>query len=251
MFTVIDGIIVALVLLLIFLGFKRGFIGLLAKFLGGVIKIIVAALLTKPIATLLNKTSISEHLFEKYTNKALGISDKFSINLVGLSEAELSGVVNDALADAKIPKLFRGLFKNLFNINPEAIANAESITLAELMGVAITNIVLMVGTFVCLLILIWLICFIAKRVSKRSVGSTTFLARTNKGLGAVLGLIEAASFIFVFFAVVSLFKDFGWFNAFTTFIDKSFIAGPVSRLIDKFMDKSFNLSEIITNWLNK
>ena len=251
MFSILDGIIIALVLLCVLIGVKRGFIGSVVRFLGGIVRIVIAVLLTKPITGLVAKSKLGEHMFDRCIIKASAISDKFSVNLVGMSEESLSIFVNDALQDAKIPKLFRGLFRNILSINPETISQHESVTLGELMGVTIGNIVLTVIVFIVLFVVLWLIGLLAKRWSKSMVGSTTILARTNRWLGGVFGLLQAAAIAFLFLAVVSLFKDFGWFNAFTTFVNKSAITGPLYRLVDKFMENSFNITKTIENWLNK
>ena len=118
------------------------------------------------------------------------------------------------------------------------------------MAVALTNIVLMVVTFVVLFVIIWLVCFFAKRWSKSMAGSTTIIARTNRLFGGVLGFVEALAIIFLFLSLVSVFESFGWFSAFTTFINKSFITGPIYRLVNKFIESSFDLSVFVESWLN-
>lgn len=244
MFTIIDVILLALTALCVGLGIYRGFIGSVARFLGGIVRLVLAGLLTKPVTELISKTAIGEHMFDKYITKASLISDKFNVNLVGMESGALKSFVNDALADAKIPKIFRGLLRNVLDIGAENLSQYESITLAELMGSAIAKIILMVVIFVVLTVVLFLITFFIRRWSKRMAGSTTIFARTNKVLGGALGLVQTFAILFVFFGIVAIFENFGWFPAFTTYINNSFICGPVYKLISKFIMFLFKVSPV-------
>ena len=152
MFSVLDGILIIFIVLSVFIGIRRGFIGSLAKLLGGFLKLVLSILLAKPLVKLVSLTKLDEHMFDKITAKFAGVSEKFNVNLVGMNQDELTSFVSDALLDAKVPKIFRGFFANVFSISPETIAAKESVTIAELMGVSIGNIVLLVCSFVFLLL---------------------------------------------------------------------------------------------------
>ena len=249
MFTVLDGILIALTLICVFLGARRGFIGSVVRLFGGFVRLILSILLAKPAVKLVSLiTKLDEHMFNKYANYASGISDKFNVNLVGLSEEELNNVVTDALSDAKIPKLFRGLFNNVFSINPETIAHHESVTLAEMMGVTITNIILLICSFVVIFLLLWLVGFLCKKWSIKISSSTTLFARTNKWLGALFGFVKAIVISFVIFFVIALFENVGIFKTLTDFINGSVIVGPVYRFAKMIFDSSFDLTKALESY---
>lgn len=251
MFSVVDGIIIALLLVCLILGIKRGFLGSLIKLFGGVVRLLLSVLLAKPVVKLISLTTLDEHMFNKFKLSASNISEKFNVNLVGMSEEQLNTFVGDALSDAKVPKIFRGLFKNAFSISPETISKHESVTLADFMGVTISNILLLIGSFIFVFVVLWLIAFLIKRWSKSSNSSTTLFTRTNKWLGAVFGILQVVSILFVFFFIVTIFDNMGVFVGFTDYINNSLITGPIYRVSKTIINNSFDLKIILNNWLNK
>lgn len=252
MFTYFDVVLLLLLAICIGIGAYRGLIGSLIKIFGRFARIVLAFLLCRPMSNLVSSiTRIDERMFDKYHAKAIGISDKFSVTLSGMNEDQLNQITQDALSDASIPKLFRGLFKKVFAISPETISQHESITLADLMGAAITSIILIVGSFVFLYLLFLLLCFFASRWSRRLMGSNTIFARTNRWLGAFVGLVRAVVILFVGFVIIGFIEDFGWFESFTMKLNDSLLSGPLYRLVNKFLDNTLNLQEIVTNWIKK
>lgn len=251
MFTIIDAVIIILTLILIMLGVKRGFVGSVVRLLGGVVRLFLSVVLARPLVHLLSLTKLNKHMFNKFKLSASGISDKFNVNLVGMSEDELNTFIGDALSDAKIPKMFRGLFTNVFSINPETIATKESVTLADFMGVTITNIILLIGSFIFIFVMLWLISFFIKRLSRKSADSTSLFARTNKWLGALFGLVQVAAILFVFFFVISIFENMSIFKGLTDYINNSFITGYIYRFTRNIINGSFDLKNILNGWLNK
>jgi len=247
----LDVVIILMVILFIVVGMYRGFIGSLAKLLGGVLKLVVAILLAKPFVKVLSLTKIDEHLFENLTEKFSGISDKFSVNLVGLDATELNVFIEDALTDAKIPKLFRGLFVNIFNLAPETIAVKESVTLAEMMGVTVTNIILLTASFVVLILLLWLVAKLIGRWSRRISRGDTLFAKTNKWLGAIFGLLKSLLVIFVTFVIVSLISDFGFMQSVIAYINNSFFGKWFYKLSQALINSSFDLQAMLESWLTK
>ena len=83
------------------------------------------------------------------------------------------------------------------------------------------------------------------------MGSNTIFARTNRWLGAFVGLVRAVVILFVGFVIIGFIEDFGWFESFTMKLNDSFLSGPLYRLVNKFLDNTINLQEIVTNWIKK
>lgn len=249
MFWLLDVFIVALILLATLLGAKRGLIGSVAKLMGGFLRLVVAILLAKPFSKLIMLTKLDEHLFDKLHLKFSGMSDKLNINLVGLNETQLDTVVKDALSDASIPKLFRGFFSNLFQISPETLANSESVTIAQLMSVAVVNIIMIVVSFVVLLLLLWLVVKIIVKLSKRSVKSNTVFAKTNKWLGMLFGFAKGFLIIFTLFIVVAFVSDFSFMQPVVNFINSTFISKGLYFLAEGLIDSSFDIKAMVEGWL--
>lgn len=249
MFGWLDVAILLLIILCVVVGMWRGFIGSLAKLLGGFLRLVLSILLTKPVVKLISLTNLNEHMFDKLTLKYSGISEKFNVNLVGMQEKELNTFIGDALADAKIPKLFRGLFQNLFGISPEVIASKESVTIAELMGVAVGNIILLVAVFVFLIVLFWLLSKIIMRWSKKRTRGNTAFAKTNKWLGGLFGFIKSLIIIFIAFITLSFLSTFAFMNNVVNYVNSSFLGSFLYKLSNSLLASSFNIKALIESWI--
>lgn len=250
MFTVIDGVLIALTLLCVFLGIKRGIVGSLIKLFGGVIRLFLSIVLAKPLVKVISLTQINERMFDKYKLWASNISDKFNVNLVGMDSETLDVFVGDALSDANIPKIFRGLFKKAFAISPEVISGYESITLADFMGITITNIILTVSAFIFIFVSLWLIFFILKRWSKRHSSSTTFFAKTNKWLGCLFGVLQACCILSLFYFVVLIIENMGIFKGVVDYVSGSTVNGFLYKVFKQIFNNSFDLNILLHEWLN-
>lgn len=246
---ILDVVLVLFIALGVLLGVWRGFFGSLAKLLGRTLRLVLAVLLAKPVVALLSLTKLNEHMFDNIHSKISGMSDKFNVNIVGMSADKLKSFSSDALADADIPKLFRPLFLNVFNISPDAIASRSSVTLAEMMSVTIVNIVLLVISFVLVFILLWLISKLLLLWSKRNVKQKTILAKTNRWLGGVFGLIKSLLILLIGFVLISLFNSFGFMQSTVNFINSSYISRLLYKLSFIIINSSFNLKDMLLNWL--
>lgn len=246
---ILDVVLVLFILLGIFLGMRRGFFGSLAKMLGGVLRLVISILLAKPVVKLVSLTNIDEHLFDKIHLKVSALSDKFNVNIVGMSAEELKSFSSNAIADADIPKLFRSFFLNIFNISPEAIAARESVTIADMMSITIVNAILLVVSFVVLFVFLWLIVKLLMLWSRKHVKQKTIFAKTNKWLGGLFGLIKSLLIVFVCFVVVSLFSGFGFMQSVVNFIDSTILSKLLYKLSLLLINSSFDLKAMLQSWL--
>ena len=249
MFNFLDLAIIILLCVCVLIGAHRGVVGSIARLLGGVLKLVVSVFLVKPFVKVLKLTNIDEQMFDKLAMKFAGLSDKFSVNLVGLDESELSVFVDDALADAQIPKLFRGLFANVFSVTPETIALRESVTLAELMSITVTNMILLASSFVVLFVLLWVITKLIVRWSKRSTKGGMAFARTNRWLGALFGFVEALAICFVFFVGFAFLSDFGFMQKVVLYTNESFLGRIMLKITQALIDNSFDLRALLEDWM--
>lgn len=170
---VVDLIIIAIVLLFTFLGYKRGLIKVAIKLCTFFIAIIVAFLFYKPIANVvIEKTSIDETIETAITSKILpeGVSSD--------EEVELS---------MDLPSI---ILKNSQN-TVESIAESFSRTIIET---------------ACLLIIFIVVKIILKFVTVLAdlIAKLPILKQFNKLGGTLYGVLEGLFIVFIGFAVVSL-----------------------------------------------
>lgn len=251
MFNVLDIVLIVFIFLCVVIGMHRGFIGSVAKILGGFLRLVVSILLARPLVKLISLTRLDEHLFDKLCLNFSGLSEKFNVNLVGMEQTELDIFVESALTEAKVPKIFRGLFVNIFDISPELIASKESVTIAQLMGVTVCNIILLVGAFVSLFVVLWIVSKIIMHWSKKVSKSDTVFAKTNKWLGAIFGLVKSALIVFTLFILVSFVSDFQFMTSAINYINSSFLGKWLYKISQSLINSSFDIKGMLQNWLSK
>ncbi len=252
MFTYVDAIIIVLVAITVIIGIWRGFIRSLTKLCGFAVKVALSFLLCKPLAKLVSKiTKLDENLLTKYTNWASGLNPDFNTNLKTIEPEQLNDFIANTLENGGVPKIFKGLLQNLLNITPETIADAETITLAELVGKALSNFLIVAGCFVAIFILLFIIIFILNRIEKHILKNTRVLSKISRGFGGIVGAFNGFSIIFTIFMITSLFRNASFFQGINNTINSSFLGGPLSRLVYKIMDNGLDFSQVLAEWVSK
>lgn len=250
MFTYIDAICLVVFALCILLGVWKGFFHTLSKFFSTTVKLAISFILCKPVAKLISNIShFDEHLFDKYSAWAGGLSENFSVNLKTIPSDMLPTFINDSLASSNVPKIFRGLFKSTINVTPESISSIEQITLAELTGEALKNLTLIVTSFISIFILLTIVLFVVKRLEKRLLKSTHIISKIDRSLGGLVGALRAFIFLFGICLILSIFRNVIIFEGFYTSLNSSFVAGPLSRLMFKIIDSNIDFGQMILDWL--
>ena len=250
MFTYIDIAILVIVALCVVVGYFRGFVGSIVKLFSGTVKFVISYFLCKPFATLVaNITKLDDALFNKFYNWSAGLSGKFTTNLVGMSEEQISTQVSNALSDTKFPRFLRGIFQNIFNINPETINSYEEITISDLMAKTLSMFTLIICSFIFLYILITIVLFLIKHFNKKRLQGQTVLIRRDRRWGAVVGFVKSFVIVVIVFVVLSIFKNSELFSGFYETINKSFLGGPLSRWIFGSVEKYFDFKQMLVDWL--
>lgn len=250
MFTYIDAIILILLLLCVIFGIARGFVQSLTKFCGLTAKLVISFILCKPLAKWISGVSkFDEHLFEKYTDWAGGLASSFNVNLKNVPTADLNGFIKDTLGDGGVPKLFRGLLTSVLNITPESIESVESITMAELVGEALKNLVLVVIAFIAIFIVLCLVIWILNAIERKILRSTKIVSKIDRGLGGAVGVLRAVMYVFGICLVLSIFRNVIIFEDFYATIDSSLFGGPISRLMFKVIDNGIDFNGMVIDWL--
>ena len=173
MFFIVDLIIIAIILLFTFLGYKRGLIKVAIKLCTFIIALVISIMLYKPIAdVIITNTGIDESIEEAITNNILP---------EGISEDEEVDLSND------LPSI---IIKNSEN-TVQGIANSISTTLIE------TACLLVI--FVGVKIILKFVTILADLIAKLPI-----LNQFNKLGGTLYGILEGLLIVFVGFAVISL-----------------------------------------------
>lgn len=170
---IIDLIIVAIILLFTFLGYKRGLIKVAIKLCTFFIAIIIAFILYKPIANVVIKNTEIDNKIENAITKKILPEGASEDDVVELSQ--------------KLPKI---ILKNSEN-TVQSIATACSRTLIE------TACLLLI--FVIVKVALKFVTFLADLIAKLPI-----LKQFNELGGTIYGLLEGLFIVFIGFAVISL-----------------------------------------------
>lgn len=169
---IIDLVIIAIVLLFTFLGYKRGFVKLAIRLCTFFIAIVVAFMLYKPAAKLvITNTEIDEKIENTITSKLL-----------------TEGSAEDTKVEKKdLPSIILKSGENTV----KNISNSIAVTLIEV---------------ACLLVIFILMKIALKFVTALAdlIAKLPLLKQINKLGGTVYGIIEGLFIIFVGFAIISL-----------------------------------------------
>lgn len=186
---IVDIIIVAIIALSIFLGYKKGLIKCAINILSFFIALIVVILLTRPISNLIvNATNIDERI-EDTILSTLNIEDAEDIEAMKLTEenSDTPEVIREYINDS---------ISNMANDAKEDVAKA----VAENIAIAVINIavalILFVGTKIALIFIKGIADIFAK---------IPLLKQFNKAGGIVYGIISGFVAVYLILALTSIF----------------------------------------------
>ena len=203
---VVDLIVVAIILLNIFIGYKRGLTGSILKIASFIIAIILAAILYKPVASVvIENTQWDDNLKQSIVSMLNGqVQEDGKINEEDSNLSnELVNYINNSLEQAK-------------NDAKEQIVP----TVAENITVTIVNAGSAIAIFIVARIILLIVAFILKFITELPI-----LKQIDKTGGIIYGILAGLIFVWVILAIVSFISptiaDTGLVEA----ISKSSICG--------------------------
>lgn len=174
---------IVIALICIIAGISSGFFKVLLGLLKGVISLVAAFILTKPITTLIvDKTSVTNGFFEKIQTWILSKGDSFSavVNAENFEESLSKG-----LTEMNVPTFLHTFITKIsskyFNLDTD-------IQLGECIAKAIVYLSAMAIIFIILLIIFRIIIGILKRIFAK-INDIPILGGINRLLGAAVGLV--------------------------------------------------------------
>ena len=191
---IVDLIIIAVVLLFIFLGYKKGLTGSLIKLLSFIIAIVVAFVLYKPVANAVIENTVIDDNIRTTLRATLGVEDKTEN-----TEENVPSTIMD-------------------NINQE-IENATDEVKANVIDqttITIVNIGSGIVIFLAVRVILVIISLFAKILTDLPV-----IKQVDKLGGLAYGAIEGIVIVYAVLAVISLTSVIWANNAVVTAIAKS------------------------------
>lgn len=200
---IIDLIILGLILLCVFFGYKKGLTKCVIKILSFVIAIVIAVVLFKPISNfVINNTKIDDNI-------------KNSIIEIVSDDVNETGKVNE---DSNLPKSI----VNHINESIEVAVNETKQTVVNQVAQQISTTAVNVGVAIGLFIIARIALIFVSALSSL-ITDLPIIKQFDKAGGIIYGLVEALIIIFIIFAIISFISPMIEGSGLITAINKSIV----------------------------
>lgn len=199
---ILDGIIILIVLLGVFLSAKKGFVRTLIEVVGFVAAIVIAFTLSSPLAS-----TIYDKMIEPSVIK--------TVEAVATDSTENASAAVDAVWN-KMPAFITE--SSFFNLSKEGITSTVqaqaangSTQLAQTVSEsfvcpAVTKLLSVIISVILVVVLLFVVKILAKYLNK--LFSFSIVGDINKTLGGLLGLVKGAAIAVIFCLIISLILSF-------------------------------------------
>lgn len=200
---IIDLIILGLILLCVFFGYKKGLTKCVIKILSFVIAIVIAVVLFKPISNfVINNTKIDDNI-------------KNSIIEIVSDDVNETGKVKE---DSNLPKSI----VNHINESIEVAVNETKQTVVNQVAQQISTTAVNVGVAIGLFIIARIALIFVSALSSL-ITDLPIIKQFDKAGGIIYGLVEALIIIFIIFAIISFISPMIEGSGLITAINKSIV----------------------------
>lgn len=173
----VDLIILAILLLCIFLGYKKGLVGVLLKLFSFILSLLLSFILVTPISNIvIDKTSIDEKIESAVVNFISGDTEK---------KAETSSTIT-----------------NYINNYVSKYKYESQEFIAQNISKELTKIVISIATFIVLFIIIRIVLFFVSFITN-ALAELPIIKQINISGGVIYGIIEGLFIIYFALAIIS------------------------------------------------
>lgn len=237
----VDIIIIAIILIYVLVGYFKGFVVSILSLFSFPIKLIVSILVAKPALMLVNgvfglDVSLASSITAKYTK----ISPLFGQSMADMTQAEIDAHINNCLEATNYHNTAKSFLKSVFPIKE----GHSAYTFGDVLGKTFGSFYSFVITLIAVFIILTLVIFIIKRVSKKLNEKSVLIKHTDRTLGLVVGLIRGIITVFVILTTLSWLRSLSFLDNFFVAVDTSFLGGFITRITSGFIDKYVNIKEI-------
>lgn len=183
----IDIAIIIVLGLFTVIGLIKGFMKQILSAANWLLGLVGSFLLVKPVTSLLAKTSLSSKIDGKVADWIATKGDIFNQPIAAGSAGEQ---ITEGISELGLPKFIAEAISRWFQVS----GSETDLTLAEVLGPAIGNVILTAITFIGIFIILLIVLKIISRLLNK-VADKGLLGVVNKILGAVLGAVKGLVFV--------------------------------------------------------
>lgn len=182
---IIDIIIIAIILLSTYLGYKKGLIGVAFKIISFIIALSITLILYKPVSNyIIQETTIDDTIRSTISEK-----------IAGAETTQEGKIVENDQTPKVITQYINSVVEETVQNSKQAIAQVVS----ENLTVSMINIIVMIGLFIIIRIILIAVMAILKLIGKIPV-----IKQFNEIGGILYGIIRGLLIIYAVLAIISL-----------------------------------------------
>lgn len=182
---IVDLIIIAIVLLFIIVGYKKGLTGSLIKLLSFAIAVVLALILYKPVAnTIIQRTQIDENLENA---------------IITTFRSQENNQIKQEKKQSNMPET---IVNNINTQIDEATAEAKN-AIVENTAMKTTKTIINIGSGILIYIIVRFILFIISIFAKQ-VTKLPIIKQMDKTGGIIYGILEGMVIVYILLSIISL-----------------------------------------------
>lgn len=182
---IVDLIIIAIVLLFIIVGYKKGLTGSLIKLLSFAIAVVLALILYKPVAnTIIQRTQIDENLENA---------------IITTFRSQENNQIKQEKKQSNMPET---IVNNINTQIDEATAEAKN-AIVENTAMKTTKTIINIGSGILIYIIVRFILFIISIFAKQ-ITKLPIIKQMNKTGGIIYGILEGMVIVYILLSIISL-----------------------------------------------
>lgn len=204
---IIDLIILGIIILCVFFGYKKGLTKCVIKILSFVIALVIAFVLFKPVSNfIINNTTLDDNI-------------KNSIVSIVEEDVSENGQVKE---DTNLPKSMVEHINETINSSINETKVAVVNTVAEQISVGIINVLVAIGLFIIARIALMFVSALSSIITDLPI-----IKQVDKIGGVAYGLVESLIIIFIAFAVISFISPMIESSGLIVAINKSILGSAL------------------------
>lgn len=242
---VLDIVVLSAIVIAGILGFRKGFLKAILDLFSWVVCLIVAILLAKYVARLINGIyNFAGLIGGKIASGLKGDYFNTPINEMGYADkAQFVG---------NIPAGTNGFLTQIIKIviNSSKFDMQSSVTMGKLVGTSIGSVSMVIISGILVFVVLKIVVFILTKIFNK-IANTKVLGTLNKIFGAVFGVLKAGCVIFILNFIVCLLTLLPFVNRTIKPLvqDNTHIEKLIYNATDKFTGKYIINGKLIQGWV--
>lgn len=219
---IVDLVIIAVLVIFVIVGVKRGFVLTLLPVISVVVAILLGIALKGPVRSLLGRTQMEQKIstsVENIAKKALD-NPKKSADAEGIEEQK-----EEATHDSAIPKYISDTVKNWLAKAGENIFGEDTDT-AERLGTKAASLIMDLIAFLIIAVIAIIVMLIIKVIVKRTRElNIPVLHQLDSVGGGILGFVLGAAILYGIAFVLGILASCGYLTSFAGLVKQSLLGG--------------------------